>query len=190
MDFFDIFDSPYYSDDFLNRLSRAIRDNVAYTPLNKKQDSGGTATGTNGVGTKNNSPTYSAKKDDPWRRLFTDHSNRYNVFLCRDANNVVNAFKVRMVYAPYKKTDVDIQVEHDRVVVNVGQANKGATESEDVVFIGYERKPFKVSIPFEYLVDKNEEVDTEHVSARADDGVLEITIPIIRKNVSRKVTLD
>lgn len=189
MNIFDFdFDNPYWDHyDSLPFIIRALR-NAGY------------ASGTNPV--KTDASTKPEKKPSGsnsgnWRdKLFeAEHPYRdnYNISVKRDANNAVTSYKIYTVYAPYKKSDVEVQVESDRIIINIGfkVADEKKDSSEEIVFTRYARSPSNFSIPFEDIVrDKNEEIDVDHISARTDDGVLEITVPIIRKTVSRKVKLD
>ena len=121
----------------------------------------------------------------------------YDIFVVRDANLTAKAYGIRMVYAPFKKCEIDIQVEDNVLTICVVDTAEAAEEGENETldtkentFSGIPWEPFKLSIPFADICnDSTVEVDSDAIKATTNDGVLEVLLPVVRKTTSRRVPL-
>ena len=74
-----------------------------------------------------------------------------------------------MPYTPFKKSDVQVKVVDNSLSVRCGSEN--LEKDEDIDYCGISRQSYEFRLPL------SETVDSRAISAKADDGMLYITLP-------------
>ena len=83
-----------------------------------------------------------------------------------------------------KKEDVHLEVEQDCVRVYGEMKSNVERKDKDVKYV--ERRYGK----FERVYGLDQQADVNHVKAKFEDGVLQVTIPKKEKQESKKITID
>ena len=100
----------------------------------------------------------------------------HNLVTKKDENGKIIGYEVSVVYTPFKKDEVKVEVLDGVLTVNCGTENK--VKDEDMDYCGISHQSYSFSIP---LADA---VDTTAITAKAEDGMLYIDLPT--KNVEDK----
>lgn len=128
---------------------------------------------------------------DPWRSIFSEiksmvddtlgaeFQNRglkklitkpHNLMTRKDENGNIVSFSLEVVYTPFKKSDVKVKVFENVLTVTCGSENN--VKDPDMIYCGISNQSYTFSIP---LTDN---VDIEKITARAEDGILYLDLPI------------
>lgn len=128
---------------------------------------------------------------DPWRSIFSEiksmfddtmgaeFQNRglkkliskpHNLMTRKDENGNIVSFSLEVVYTPFKKSDVKVKVFDNVLTVTCGSENN--IKDPDMIYCGISNQSYTFSIP---LTDN---VDLEKITARAEDGILYLDLPI------------
>lgn len=86
-----------------------------------------------------------------------------------EAGNVVG-YQVAVVYTPFSKNDVKVEVLGNQLTVKCGSENK--IKDEDMDYCGISHQAYSFTIPLSDMVDVNS------ISAKAEDGILYIDLPV------------
>lgn len=118
--------------------------------------------------------------NSPFERRIENHGLRnikrpHNLVNVKDENGNIIAQKLSVVTTPFKKEDVTAQVVGDTLVVKCGSENVKDAENEEVIFRGISAQSYEFSLKLSKTVDKN------RISGENIDGVLTITLPLIRE---------
>lgn len=97
-------------------------------------------------------------------------SRPHNLLTVKDDKGNVSGFKLETVYTPFCKDDINVSIENNILTVTCGKENK--IKDEDMDYCGVSYQAYKFSIP---LADT---VDTKKITAKAEDGMLRIDMPI------------
>lgn len=89
--------------------------------------------------------------------------------------NEVENYSLEVVYTPFKKSDVNVSVKDSTLYVRCGSENK--ERSEGVIFSNISYQSYEFTIP---LTDS---IDSENISAKAEDGILYISLPVKKPEV-------
>ena len=138
--------------------------------------------------------TFDIYKDDPWKSLVSefqalsnlmnktfdnDFKNRglkdvitkpHNLLTNKDENGNITSFALEVVYTPFKKNDVKVEVFDNVLTVTCGKENK--VKDPNMIYCGISNQSYTFSIPLDKCVD------TSKITARADDGILYIDLPV------------
>lgn len=110
-------------------------------------------------------------------------SKPHNLYTIKNKDGEVTEWKMEMVYTPFKKNDISVKITDNVLSVEIGTENK--KEDMNLVYQGISNQYTKFSL---MLSDK---IDTENVSANADDGILTITMPVKKAvpQVARQISI-
>lgn len=97
-------------------------------------------------------------------------SKPHNLYTVKDENGTVSEWIMEMVYTPFKKEDIHVAATNNTLSVEIGTENK--EDDDTLVYRGISNQHTKFELS---LSDK---IDTENISAKADDGILKITMPV------------
>ena len=100
-------------------------------------------------------------------------SNPHNLYAIKDKDGKIVAWKMEVVYTPFKKEDLTVNVKGNVLNVEIGKANK--PKSEDMIYQGISHQSSRFQIRLSPVVD------AEKISASTDEGVLTITLPVKEK---------
>ena len=100
----------------------------------------------------------------------------HNLITKKDENGKITGYQIALVYTPFKKDEVKVEVLDGVLTVNCGSNNK--VKDEDMDYCGISHQSYSFSIPLA------ESIDTTAIAARAEDGMLYIDLPT--KNVEEK----
>ena len=150
--------------------------------------------------------TFDIYRDDPWKSLLSefqaisnlmsktfndDFKNRglkdvitkpHNLLTNKDENGNIVSFALEVVYTPFKKDDVKVEVCDNLLTVKCGNENK--VKDPNMIYCGISNQSYSFSIPLDKCVD------TTKISARADDGILYIDMPVKQVIVEDKKPLQ
>ena len=108
----------------------------------------------------------------------------YNLYTVKSEDGKITEWKIELVYTPFKKEDISVNVSGGLLSVEIGTENK--TKDKDFVYQGISNQYTKFSFS---LSDK---IDTDNITAKANDGILTITMPVkeIVPKPTRKIELQ
>jgi len=101
------------------------------------------------------------------RRLI---SRPHNLLTKKDENGIVTGYQLQVPYTPFKKSDVQVKVIDNCLSVRCGSEN--IQRDEDMDYCGISNQSYEFRLPL------SESVDAKAISAKADDGMLCITLPV------------
>jgi len=105
-------------------------------------------------------------------------SRPHNLITKRDENGKVTGYAIEVVYTPFRKDEVKVEVEDHNLTVRCGAENKVKDDNMDYCGISYQS--YKFTIPLANDIDENA------IDAKAEDGILKIQLPV--KKVEEKAT--
>ena len=94
----------------------------------------------------------------------------HNLITNKDKDGKIESYGLEVVYTPFKKDEVKIQVLDNVLTVKCGAENK--IKDEDMDYCGISHQSFEFSIPLA------ETIDMKTIKAKAEDGILYITLPV------------
>ena len=94
----------------------------------------------------------------------------HNLLTKKDESGNVIGYQVAVVYTPFSKNDVKVEVLNNQLTVKCGSENK--IKDEDMDYCGISHQAYSFTIPLSDIVDVNA------ITAKADDGILYIDLPI------------
>lgn len=103
-------------------------------------------------------------------------SNPHNLYAIKGKNGDIEAWKMELVYTPFKKTDLAVRVQDNILYVEIGKENK--PKSDDMIYQGISYQSTRFQIRLSPIVD------TEKITAVTDEGILTITLPVKAKTQS------
>jgi len=98
-------------------------------------------------------------------------SRPHNLLTKKDTNGKTIGYGLEVVYTPFKKADVDVRVLNGELTVSIGSENK--VKDADLVYCGISHQSYEFKLPLA------PEIDTAKITAKAEDGVLSIDLPVI-----------
>lgn len=140
---------------------------------------------------------------DPWAQLFgatmamfddafgTTFQNRglkqlihkpHNLLTKKDKNGNIESFSLEVVYTPFKKSDVKIEIKDNILTVHCGAENK--EKDEEMIYCGISHQSYTFSLPL------TKDVDITNIKAKAEDGILYITIPMKKPEIAEPNVLE
>ena len=94
----------------------------------------------------------------------------HNLITNKDENGKVTSFDLEVVYTPFKKNECKVTVLDNVLSVNCGSENKVKDDKMD--YCGISHQSYSFALPLA------ECVDTKAISAKAEDGMLYINLPV------------
>lgn len=88
----------------------------------------------------------------------------------KDESGKVVGYGLAVPYTPFKKDEVNVEVKDNTLTVTCGAENKTVDEEMDFNDISYQM--FSFSIPL------SDNIDVNKISAKAEDGMLRIELPV------------
>lgn len=128
---------------------------------------------------------------DPWAHMFgatmamfdeafgTEFQNKglkqlihkpHNLLTKKDENGNIESFSLEVVYTPFKKSDVKVTLDDNVLTVTCGTENKA--KDDEMIYCGISHQSYTFSLPL------TKDVDTANIKAKAEDGILYITLPM------------
>ena len=102
----------------------------------------------------------------------------HNLITKKDADGNVEGFSLQVVYTPFRRDDVKVEVLDRVLTVKCGSENK--VKDEDMDYCGISHKAYEFSFPLADNIDENA------ITAKAEDGILYIDFPV-KKIENKKV---
>lgn len=99
----------------------------------------------------------------------------HNLITKKDADGNVEKFSLEVVYTPFSKDEVKVEVLDHVLTVKCGSENK--VRDEEMDYCGISHKSYEFSFP---LSDK---IDETAIEAKAEDGILYIDFPVKKEVV-------
>jgi HSP20 family protein len=94
----------------------------------------------------------------------------HNCITIKDDKGNTTGYSLETVYTPFKKDDVNVSVENNVLTVKCGKENKIKDEKMDYCGVSYQS--------YEFSVPLADNVDTTKITAKAEDGMLRIDMPL------------
>ena len=94
----------------------------------------------------------------------------HNIITKKDENGKITEYQLAVVYTPFKKSEVKVQVMDNVLSVKCGSENK--VKDEDMDYCGISYQSYDFSIPL------SDSIDVSRIEAKAEDGILNITLPV------------
>ena len=101
----------------------------------------------------------------------------HNLITKKDKDGKIEKYQLELVYTPFKKDEVKVEVLEGVLNVKCGSENK--VKDEDMDYCGISHQSYSFSIP---LAD---EIDVNAIEAKAEDGILCIELPV-KKSEEKK----
>lgn len=95
----------------------------------------------------------------------------------KDEDGNVVGQKLSLVYTPFKKDQIKVTVEGDLLSVSIGDEKKEEKKDEngEIVYKGISTQSTKFALKL------TDQIDKKSVTAKADDGMLHIDLPFVKK---------
>ncbi len=94
----------------------------------------------------------------------------HNLITKKDENGKITGYQLSVVYTPFKKDEVKVEVLDGVLSVKCGSENK--VKDEDMDYCGISHQSYSFSIPLA------ESINMEAITAKAEDGMLCIDLPV------------
>ena len=94
----------------------------------------------------------------------------HNLITKKDKDGKIESYQLEMVYTPFKKNDVKVEILDGTLTVKCGSENK--IKDEDMDYCGISHQSYSFSIPL------SDSIDIGAIDAKAEDGVLRIGLPV------------
>ena len=94
----------------------------------------------------------------------------HNLITKKDENGKITSYQIAMVYTPFKKDEVKVEVLDGVLTVNCGSENK--IKDEEMDYCGISHQSYSFSLPL------SDSIDTAAITAKAEDGMLYIDLPV------------
>lgn len=112
------------------------------------------------------------------RGLKTVIKKPHNLYSVHDADGNIIKQVLEVVYTPFSKNDIDVTTEDDYLVIKIGRNNEPNAISSDNISMIYHGISGQCAV---FKLRLTDSVDAKSISAKAEDGILRIDIPIIKK---------
>lgn len=106
----------------------------------------------------------------------------HNLITKKDKDGNIESFDLEVVYTPFKKSDVKVSVKDNVLTVVCGSENK--EKDDEMIYCGISHQSYTFSLPL------TDDVDIAAIKAKADDGMLYITIPMKKPEVIEPKILE
>ncbi len=106
----------------------------------------------------------------------------HNLLTKKDKDGKIESYEIEIVYTPFKKNEVNVQILDNVLTVKCGSENK--VKDEDMDYCGVSHQSYEFSIPL------SETIDTAKIEAKAEDGMLYINLPVKVVEEEKKTPLQ
>lgn len=95
----------------------------------------------------------------------------------KDENGNVVGQKLSLVYTPFKKDQIKVTVDGDMLSVSIGDEQKEEKKDEngEIVYKGISTQSTRFALKL------TDQIDKKAVTAKAEDGMLHIDLPFVKK---------
>jgi len=105
----------------------------------------------------------------------------HNLITKKDKDGKIESYQLETVYTPFKKDEVKVQILDNILSVKCGSENK--MKDEEMDYCGVSRQSYEFSIPL------SDSIDIAKIQAKAEDGMLYITLPVKQVIEEKKTPL-
>lgn len=98
----------------------------------------------------------------------------HNLYTIKNEAGEVTAYKIKVVTTPFKKDDVSVKVNGDILTILCGSENHVDEDEEHLVYHGISAQSWVGKL-------KLKGIDIKSIAASVKDGMLEITLPTMKK---------
>lgn len=88
----------------------------------------------------------------------------------KDKDGKIVSYDLRVVYTPFKKSDIKVSIVKNELLVKCGSEN--IEKDDELIYCGISKQSYEFSLP---LADT---IDTTKITAKAEDGILYISLPV------------
>ena len=106
----------------------------------------------------------------------------HNLITKKDKDGKIESYQLETVYTPFKKDEVKVQILDNILSVKCGSENK--IKDEEMDYCGVSRQSYEFSIPL------SDSIDIAKIQAKAEDGMLYITLPVKQVIEEKKTPLQ
>ena len=106
----------------------------------------------------------------------------HNLITKKDKDGKIESYQLETVYTPFKKDEVKVQILDNILSVKCGSENK--MKDEEMDYCGVSRQSYEFSIPL------SDSIDIAKIQAKAEDGMLYITLPVKQVIEEKKTPLQ
>ena len=106
----------------------------------------------------------------------------HNLITRKDDKGNITSFEIQLVYTPFSKNDVKVNVKNGILTIQCGETNK--LKDANMVYCGISHQSFSYALPLD------ESIDTSNISARADDGMLYVELPVKVKEAEEAIAIE
>ncbi len=103
----------------------------------------------------------------------------HNLYVSENEKGELTAYHIDLVYTPFSKEDIDVEIHDDILTVMVGKDEKKPLKP--MVYRGISAKPFTFQLYVRNFFDESEEIDVDNIKASPHDGILSLTFPLKKK---------
>ena len=106
----------------------------------------------------------------------------HNLITKKDKDGKIESYQLELVYTPFKKDEVKVEVLDGALTVRCGSENK--IKDEDMDYCGISHQSYSFSIPL------SDSVDIDSIDAKAEDGVLYISLPVKKVDERKPLSME
>jgi HSP20 family molecular chaperone IbpA len=106
----------------------------------------------------------------------------HNLYAEHNDKGEITKYVIKIVYTPFSKKDVHVSVKDNTLNIEIGKEN--LSPEKNCVYCGISRQRERISM---YLSDRN--VEFEKITAKCDDGILTIELPVNKSKSSRVIEI-
>lgn len=110
-------------------------------------------------------------------------SKPHNLYVIRDPETQeIKQYKISICYTPFKKDNVKVSILDKVLNIKIGEAN--LPDEEGLVYKNISSQCAEINLA---LLDKD--IDTSAISAKCEDGILNIIMPTVEKKVVEPIEI-
>lgn len=101
----------------------------------------------------------------------------HNLITKKDENGKIIGYQLETVYTPFSKNDVKVEINNgNSITVRCGKENKVKDVEMDYCGVSYQS--------YEFTLPIDENTDIKNITAKAEDGMLRIYMPLKEEELS------
>lgn len=135
-------------------------------------------------------PVIRKKAMSPFKTFFDEFENILNEDdyqinqIALDILENTDAYEIHADLPGFKKEDVNVEAENNQLIIEVKHSEEKKEEKKN--YLRRERR----SGYFKRVLSLGNDVDTQKIKAKLNDGVLSITLPKKEQSLPSKITID
>jgi len=108
----------------------------------------------------------------------------HNLYVEHNDKGVITKYGMKIVYTPFSKKDVHVSVKNNNLVIEIGRENIPA--EKDCIYCNISKHCERITMGL-----SNWNIDVDEISAKCDDGILTIEMPVKAEQprASREITV-